>query len=109
MKISQKLLKENSDLRNRIIAEIMLLVKKITIDLELAIEFDKPIFYGVGYDEQDNAPEIQEITEAGQALIYYQGNLEESIKLEQINTEKLIEVLAGLEESFISGEKFIKS
>lgn len=100
MKQSERLTNRNQELRNQIVAEIMLLVKKHLFDLEMGIEFKKSIFYGTGIDEQDNAPEIQEVTEAGFAIVFYQGSEVERFPLEQLETEKLIEVLEGLEESF---------
>jgi hypothetical protein len=100
MKQSENLNQKYQDLRNRIVAEIMLLVKKHIFDHEVAVEFQKPIFYGTGHDEQDNAPEIEEVTDSGLVIIYYQGSETERFPLEQLDTEKLIEVLEGLELSF---------
>lgn len=105
MKQSEKLNESYQELRNRICSEIMLLVKKHLFDLEMAIEFKNPIFYGTGYDEQDNAPEIYEISEAGEAVIYYHGSETERFPMEQLDTEKLIEILEGLEASFEDLEK----
>lgn len=100
MKQSEKLTEKNQELRNRIVAEIMLLVKKHIFDLEVAVEFQKPIFYGTGIDEQDNAPEIDEVTDSGLVIIYHQGSETDRFPLEQLDTEKLLEVLEGLEDSF---------
>jgi len=100
MKQSEKLTEKYQELRNRIVAEIMLLVKKHLFDLEMAIEFPNPIFYGSGFDEQDNPPEIEEVTDSGLVIVYHQGNDIDRFPLEQLETSKLIEVLEGLELSF---------
>jgi hypothetical protein len=100
MKQSEKLNEKYQDLRNRIVAEIMLLVKKHIFDHEVAVEFQKPIFYGTGVDEQDNPPEIEEVTDSGLVIVYYQGSESDRFPLEQLDTEKLLEVLEGLELSF---------
>ena len=100
MKQSENLNQKYQDLRNRIVAEIMLLVKKHIFDHEVAVEFQKPIFYGTGHDEQDNAPEIEEVTDSGLVIIYHHGDETERFPLEQLSTDKLLEVLEGLELSF---------
>lgn len=108
MKQSERLKKQNAELRIRIISEIMLLIKKHTFDLEVAVEFSNPIFYGHGVDEQDNPPEIEEITDSGLAIVYYQGSEIQRVPFEQIETEKLFEILEGAELSFEVAEKFVK-
>ena len=99
MKQSEKLAEKYQELRNSIVAEIKLLVKKHIFDLETSVEFQKPIFYGSGFDEQDNPPEIEEVTDSGLVIVYYQGNESDRFPIEQLDTEKLLEVLEGLEES----------
>lgn len=106
MKQSEKLKKQNAELRIRIISEIMLLIKKHTFDLQVAVEFPKPIFYGSGIDEQDNPPEIEEITDSGLAIVFYQGDEVQRVTLEQIETEKLLEILEGAELSLEAAIKF---
>lgn len=97
MKQSEKLNEKYQELRNRIVSEIMLLVKKHLFDHEVLAELEKPIFYASGIDEQDNPHEINEITESGEVIICYQGDESERFPLEQLTTEKLIEVLEELE------------
>jgi hypothetical protein len=106
MKQSIKLKKENNELRIRIISEIMMLVKKHLFDLEMAVEFPSPIFYGSGVDEQDNAPEVEEVTDSGLAIVYYQGSEIERVRLETMETDKLLEILEGLELSLEDAIKF---
>ena len=107
MKQSQRLKKEHNQLRIQSISEIMLLVKK-HFDIEMAIEFVEPIFYGQGFDEQDNAPEIEEITDSGLAIVFHQGSEVERINLENLETDKLIEIVRGLEKSLESINEFLK-
>ena len=108
MKQSEILNEKYQNLRVRIVSEIMLLVKKHLFDLEMAIEFPNPILYGSGVDEQDNPPEIEEITESGEVVVFYQGSETNRFPLEQLDTEKLIEVLEGLELSFEDAKEFSK-
>ena len=100
MKQSEKLTNKYQELRNRIVAEIMLLVKQHVDDHEVLAELPDPIFYASGIDEQDNPHEINEVTEKGEVVIYYQGDETERFPMEQLSTEKLIEVLEGLEKSY---------
>lgn len=106
MKQSEKLKKEYSRIRNRIIAEIMYLIM-LHEKIEMAVEFPKPIFYGTGVDEQDNPPEIEEITSSGLAIIFYQGSEVERVKLEKVDTDKLLEILKGVEDSYKEVEQFL--
>lgn len=107
MKESTKFHKRHEQLRRQSIAAIMLLVKKHK-DIEMPIEFTASIFYGQGIDDDDNAPEIDEITESGLVVIYHQGNEIERIKLELLSTDLLVKIIGGLEESFSVGLKSIK-
>ena len=106
MKYSERFKKENAELRVRIISHIMLLIKQHVFDLEVAVEFPKPIFYGTGIDEQDSAPEIEEITDSGLAIVFYQGDEVERVPFEQIETDKLLEILEGAELSLKDAIKF---
>ena len=98
MKASKTYINNYHALRIGILEEISRLVQAHR-DIEMAVEFQKPIFYGSGVDEQDNSPEIEEITNLGVAIIYYQGDEIERVRLETMGTDKLLEVLEGLEES----------
>lgn len=105
MKQSERLATQHAQLRRQAIAEIMLLVRRHQT-IEMEIEFTEPIFYGQAIDEQDSPPEIQEITEAGFAVIFYQGDEIEKVALERLSTEKLIEIVNGLEESLEEAKAF---
>lgn len=95
----------HQELRISILKEISNLVQAHKA-IEMAVEFSEPIFYGQGIDEQDNAPEIEEITDSGLAIIFHQGNEIERVNLEHLGTDKLIEIVGGLEESLMDAKKF---
>lgn len=108
MKASKNFTNSYHALRIGILEEISRLVQKHLFDLEMAVEFPKPIFYGSGIDEQDNPPEIEEITDSGLAIIFYQGSECERVRLETMETSKLLEILEGLELSLEGLEKEVK-
>ncbi|HUU86306.1 MAG TPA: hypothetical protein VMX17_00965 [Candidatus Glassbacteria bacterium] len=104
---SREYKRQHQFMRNTIIQDIAQLVKTHLFSLEMAVEFQKPIFFGQGIDEQDNRPEVQDVTYS-LAIIFHQGMEVERVSLEHIETDKLIEILEGLELSLEAGRKFME-
>ena len=98
IKIRQALQDAKTDLRIEIYRISQEFNKK-----EVAMEFDTPIYFASGFDEQDNPQEIQyiEFNEKGElvAEIYHQGNLIDSIALNDIDSDMLLLILEGLEKT----------
>lgn len=76
-------------------------------DIEMEVEFDEPVVFALGYDDQDEAQLIEEIKEDGSVVIFHQGNVVGGCKLEELHIETLINVLDGMEESLKSAKKFL--
>lgn len=95
---SQSIETSYKQLRAELLGEILNVVKQHE-EAEIAVEFDDPIHYGMGMDEQDNPPEIEDVTSSGDVIVFYQGEECNRIKLEHLETEKLIEILKGMEKS----------
>jgi hypothetical protein len=105
MKESKKLEKQYGQLRGQLIAEISLLIK-MHKDIEVEPEFKKPIAYAQGFDEQDEQQLIEQV-DFLHVTIFHQGNEMEKVKYEYLNTDTLIEVLKGLENSLDEAKKFL--
>lgn len=105
MKQSVKLKKQYDQLRKQLVAEIMLLLKQHQ-DIEIEPEFKKPIAYASGMDEQDEHQLIEQVNE-NFVTIFHQGNEVETVGYGSLSTEILIELLAGMEDSFEDAKKFI--
>jgi len=105
MKESKKIQKIYDKVRSQLIAEIRLL-GKMHKDIEMDVEFKKPIAFAPGVDEQDEHQLIEGINES-EAIVFHQGDEVERVVLEHLSTEILIKVLEGMEESLESAKKFI--
>ena len=106
MKESKKLQKRYDQLRSQLVAEISLLVEMHN-DIEMTVEFKKPIAFANGIDEQDECQLIEEVN-ALEVVVFHQGNEVERVATEHLSTEILLKLLSGMEESFESANKFIK-
>lgn len=103
MKASKKLSKQYEALRSLIIAEISLAIK-LHNDIEVEPEFKKPISFAAGGDEQDEH-QLIEYVDLLKVTIYHQGNEVGTEKYENLSTNTLLEILAGLEESLEDAKK----
>lgn len=106
MKQSEKLKKDYDKLRIRIHSEICVLIKKHK-DIEMEQEFEKPPFYSIGYDEQDENQVIERV-DLEKAYIMHQGNSMGDELLEHLPTHTLVEILEELEKSYEASKKFLE-
>lgn len=107
MKQSTKLLQEYEAIRKRIISEIIVLIVAHA-NIEMDVEFDKPVFYAHGYDEQDDPHAIEEVKVNGDVIVYYQGDISNIDKLENLETHTLLKVLEELEKSLDGAKEFLQ-
>ncbi len=104
MKRSEKLKQDYEKLRIQIHAEICVLLKKHR-EIEMEVEFLKPVYYCDGHDDQDE-PQLIESVDENKAFIFHQGNDMGDELLEHLPTSTLLLILEQMEESLEGAIKF---
>ena len=92
-------------MRQAIIQEIQDLVEAHK-RIKVTVEFPEEVFFENGIDEQDSPKVIQTVI-ANKAIVVYQGDVWDRIKLIGLSTDTLIEILEQTEASLEEAKKLI--